>query len=128
MKSSTGTFYGNVLKTNQEYFSYLKLPTFSYSGYAYRVYPDIGAMDWYQAVGACDDLTYGGFTDWYLPSKAELNAMYEQKSSIGGFSDTWYWSSTENGTGMWCQNFSDGRQGHFYKSSICRVRCVRREN
>lgn len=129
VKSSAGTFYGEVLKTNQEYLSYLKLPTFSFSGNLYRVYPDIGKMNWQQAMDACDALTYGGFTDWYLPSKAELNAMYEQKSSIGGFSNTYYWSCTfYNMDYAWSQYFDNGGQGGYYKSCTYRVRCVRREN
>lgn len=128
VKSSAGTFYGEVLKTNQEYFSYLKLPTFSFSGNLYRVYPDIGKMNWQQAMDACDALTYGGFTDWYLPSKAGLNAMYEQKSSIGGFSNTFYWSSTEyNSSVAWVQDFYDGDQFYVNKSDTYRVRCVRKE-
>ncbi len=132
VKSSAGTFYGEVLKTNQEYFSYLKLPTFSFNGNLYRVYPDIGKMNWQQAMDACDALTYGGFTDWYLPSKAELNAMYEQESSIGGFSDAYYWSCTEyRSIYAWVQHFYTGSQGTSMKSNDTddrRVRCVRREN
>ena len=129
VKSSAGTFYGEVLKTNQEYFSYLKLPTFSFGGNLYRVYPDIGKMKWQQAMDACDALTYGGFTDWYLPSNVELYAMYEQKSSIVGFSDTDYWSSTESSSSYaWYQSFYNGYQGSMGKGGTIGVRCVRKEN
>ena len=47
----------------------------------------------------------GGYTDWFLPSKDELNLMYTNKATInttatanGGssFSSSWYWSSTES--------------------------------
>ena len=129
VKSSTGTFYGNVLKTNQEYFSYLKLPTFDFAGYLYHVYPDMGAMTWTQAISACNGLSYGGYDDWYLPNKEELNAMYQKKSSIGGFSSTYYWSSTAYSTYAWCQDFYDGSQTRYGdRSYTYRVRCVRREN
>ena len=38
----------------------------------------------------------GGYGDWYLPSKEELNVMYQKRAIIGGFSTTTiYWSSTE---------------------------------
>ena len=37
----------------------------------------------------------GGFDDWFLPSKSELNKLYHAKSAVGGFSDDSYWSSTE---------------------------------
>lgn len=133
VKSSAGVSYGYILKTNMEYFAYLKLPTFSYSGNAYRVYPDIGEMDWYQAVDACNDLTYGDFDDWYLPTKTELNAMYENKSSIGGFYETRYWSSTEGGSqGVRACNIDFGYEGFIacdnYKSNMSRVRCIRKED
>lgn len=128
VKSSAGTFYGEVLKTNQEYFSYLKLPTFDFAGYLYHVYPDMGAMTWSQAISACNGLSYGGYDDWYLPNKEELNAMYQKKSSIGGFSSTFYWSSTENSSGAYYQDFYDGYRSSSFKSHTYRVRCVRREN
>ena len=60
----------------------------------------------------------GGFTDWYLPSKEELNALYFNKTIIGGFSDVFYWSSSEgtspqNDYYSWGQSFSSGHQ-QFY--------------
>jgi hypothetical protein len=39
--------------------------------------------------------TGGGFTDWFLPSRGELQALYQ--SGITGLSSS-VWSSTENGT------------------------------
>lgn len=38
----------------------------------------------------------GGFTDWFLPSIAELTELFNSRSAIGGFgSPVRYWSSTE---------------------------------
>lgn len=37
----------------------------------------------------------GGFNDWSLPSKEELQKQYEKRNLIGGFFNGWYWSSTE---------------------------------
>lgn len=126
-----GVSYGEI-KTIQdpEYADYLKLPTFDFAGYLYHVYPDMGAMTWSQAMSACNGLSYGGYDDWYLPNKEELNAMYQKKSSIGGFSDTYYWSSTERGSDKaYRQYFYDGYQsGDYTKVHTYRVRCVRREN
>ena len=128
--SSAGVSYGEIRTIQDpEYAEYLKLPTFDFSGYLYHVYPDMGKMIWSQAVSACNGLSYGGYDDWYLPNKVELNAMYEQKSSIGGFSSQYYWSSTEyNSSIAWYQNFSSGYQWTEGKSIAYRVRCVRKEN
>ena len=126
--SSAGVSYGEIkIIHDPEYAEYLKLPTFDFAGYLYHVYPDMGAMRWSQALSACNGLSYGGYDDWYLPNKEELNAMY-QKSSIGGIS-TYYWSSTDDGGRYaWGQNFSNGGQGHDSKDNSHNVRCVRREN
>jgi len=53
----------------------------------------------------------GGLSDWYLPSLGELQQMYAQRATIGGFNlmteagtsrtTTTYWSSSEDGS----QNF-----------------------
>ena len=37
----------------------------------------------------------GGYTDWFLPSKDELNKLYLNRVAIGGFEANWYWSSSE---------------------------------
>ena len=128
--SSAGVSYGEI-KTIQdpEYAGYLKLPTFDFAGYLYHVYPDMGAMTWNQAMSACNGLSYGGYDDWYLPNKEELYAMYQKISSIGGFSNTYYWSSTEYTSYTACSlYFSTGSTYSHYKSDTNRVRCVRREN
>lgn len=51
------------------------------------------------------------YSNWYLPSKYELNLLYEQKSVVGGFTNDLYWSSTmnENG-GLWLLDFSSGKR------------------
>lgn len=67
------------------------------------------------AAKLCYDLVINNYTDWYLPSKDELNKLYLNKDSIGGFDGT-YWSSTAYipddrwGTVIWIQNFNSGVQ------------------
>jgi hypothetical protein len=59
----------------------------------------------------------GGVTydDWYLPSRDELNKLYINRVAIGGFSNYYYWSSTElSSTYAFSQYFSDG---FFYASN-----------
>jgi hypothetical protein len=61
------------------------------------------------AARLCYDLNQGGYSDWYLPSKDELDKLYINRSAIGGFSTGLYWSSTEaSGTTAVYQNFANG--------------------
>lgn len=58
------------------------------------------------AAQLCSDLVLGGYSDWYLPSKDELNKLYLNKTAIGGFVSDYYWSSSEvSANGAWYQNF-----------------------
>ena len=64
------------------------------------------------AAKVANDLWLGGQSDWFLPSKDELDQMYIRRAIIG-FSTGSYWSSSENGgnyayfmystTGTWLQ-------------------------
>jgi hypothetical protein len=80
-----------------------------------------------QAAQYCDELVYGGYADWFLPSNGELNLMYAnlKRNELGSFSDTTYWSSSEDGSQGWDQDFTKGSQGTNYKSTSRLVRAVR---
>ena len=81
---------------------------------------------WTTANKICDDLELNGYTDWYLPSKEELNKLYLNKYIIGGFSDSWYWSSTEGRPGTaWLQIFNNGNKHIYFKDDTYNVRAVR---
>jgi hypothetical protein len=86
------------------------------------------------AARLCDRLEYGGYDDWYLPSKNELGLMYMnlKVDGIGGFGNEWYWSSsqghhfyTTDQEYAWTQNFSDGSQGGKGKNDTISVRAIR---
>ena len=97
---------------------------------------DLVGMDWNSAKTACDELILNGYSDWYLPSKEELNAVYVnlKQVGVGGFAEDSYWSSTEDGNDYaWTQNFytaTPGMQAGKNNSSPIRrrqsVRCVRK--
>ena len=80
------------------------------------------------AARMCAELQKGGYGDWYLPSKDELNLMYINLhvSMLGGFSSEPYWSSTDIISSFaWAQNFDDNEQFSLNKGSNSRVRAVR---
>ncbi len=82
------------------------------------------------AATVCNEysVTVGGVTfgDWYLPSKYELNLLYLQKTVVGGFINSYYWSSSEydsNSAGS--QYFAGGFQYNVVKYATYYVRAVR---
>ena len=78
------------------------------------------------AARLCGDLIEGGYSDWYLPSKDELNALYINQVAVGGFTSSLYWSSTEFVSyAAWVQDFTDGQQFDFAKLATHRVRAIR---
>jgi hypothetical protein len=80
----------------------------------------------HQAARACADYTYGGYSDWFLPSKAELAEL--ELCKLLSFNGSIYWSSSEvaNYDGnAWYQNFSDGVRSYTGKYYDLSVRAVR---
>jgi len=60
-------------------------------------------VTWYEAKKECKELGKG----WRLPTKYELDKMYDNKDLIGNFVNTNYWSSTEyNSDYVWMQVFT----------------------
>lgn len=103
------------------------------------------------AADFCNDMTYGGYSDWYLPSKSELAYLYchasvtshnssypnenpnctsygGKTSELTGFINNFYWSSTESNfnDAIWEMQFSNGVQDTYFKNTSFYVRCVRR--
>ena len=84
------------------------------------------------AAKKCLDYSYGGYDDWFLPSKDELNLMYHnlQKQGLGSFANdsySYYWSSSEYDIyGAWRRNFNGGSQDNIYnRHNEVYVRAVR---
>ncbi len=80
------------------------------------------------AAGLARAYNGGGYNDWYLPSKDELDKLYNAKVSgaVVGFADAAYWSSTEYSQFMArFQFFQDGFPYWMEKTSNFRVRAVR---
>ena len=71
----------------------------------------------------CYNLILNDYEDWYLPSKDELNLLYENlhlngfgnfENGDGNCCNGWYWSSSDgelNGEAAWVQSFRDDQNG-----------------
>lgn len=72
----------------------------------------LGSSNWEGAKSLCSKYRGGGYSDWYLPSKDELNLVYINLRRTGKISgNDWFWSSSEDDIGnAWNQRFSDGKQ------------------
>ena len=67
--------------------------------------------------------------DWFLPSKDELNLLYENLRNVVLIGCTgrepWLWSSSTNGKYVWVQKFINGETNDFFKDYEEHVRAVR---
>jgi len=90
---------------------------------------ELGTYNWPDADNQAKSHKGGGFSNWRLPDIGELDLMYQNlhRKSLGGFSNTYYWSSTEGGYGHLYMNFNTGVQNGYDGESynIYRVRAVR---
>jgi hypothetical protein len=90
------------------------------------------------AARLCSDLSFDGYTDWYLPAKDQLVAVDAQKNDVnkGDYAAQWadfgtyyYWSSTEWSAGpewsVWLVFLGFGPPGTGGKNGTGHVRCVR---
>ena len=69
---------------------------------------------WDDARLYCFSLNIDDKTGWRLPTKEDLNEIYESDNDFNG---SYYWSSTENdGYNVWCQDFYNGNQYYYNKN------------
>ncbi len=69
------------------------------------------------------------YSDWFLPARNQLDALFVNRTAIGGFGFTSYWSSTEHSgnpaVAARSQEFAGGTSNITSKSFSAAVRCVR---
>ena len=87
-----------------------------------------------QAITRCAAKSENGYTDWFLPNKAQATALFNNRFAInpndfnGGFPDSFYWSSspdTGDADNGWFQGFGSGIQNSGIATTPFRARCVR---
>lgn len=92
-----------------------------------------GCSDRPIAASAAYEYNGGNYTDWYLPSRRELKEIYlsvgqgSEIGNIGGFMDSWYWSSTEDEIpeAAYCFSFIYGAVGGNHREGMLNVRPIR---
>lgn len=83
------------------------------------------------AAGLCRIYTVGVYTDWYLPSLNELDALFTNLhlKGLGGFANEGYWSSTEQyldkAKSVGFNNITFGSNGYLKSNPTRNVRAVR---
>ncbi|HOY30824.1 MAG TPA: DUF1566 domain-containing protein [Bacteroidales bacterium] len=78
------------------------------------------------AAYVCDTLVSGGYDDWFLPSRDELEKLYLSKDLLGGFASDRYWSSSEsNAHEAWSHDFGNDSIKENHKYHPYYVRAVR---
>jgi len=83
------------------------------------------------AAKLCTAYRGGGKSDWFLPSKDELDLMFKnlQAEDIGGLTVMFYWSSSEFDSSLsWMQGFASGDEDYMDKHCKLYVRAVRAFN
>ncbi len=75
----------------------------------------------------CYDLVSGGYDDWYLPSRDELDLLHRYKYEIGFSSNNnFYWTSSEtNSNSSWKLDFPGGLGLNINKSELNYVEAFR---
>lgn len=101
--------------------------------------PDPNCMSWQDALFHCHDSSWGGHTDWLLPSYAELASIVDVRNEdpaidVAVFPATpaeGFWTSTTYSgyagaaSAAWLIDFSNGYVSNFDKGDAYRVRCTR---
>ncbi|WP_461255122.1 Lcl C-terminal domain-containing protein [Treponema sp. R80B11-R83G3] len=91
---------------------------------------ELGNSTWDAAVATARNYKGGGFTNWHLPDRGELDLMYKnlKQNDLGGFSNNYYWSSVADNSSsayVYVQDFGSGNQYCLQKSFSYSVRAVR---
>lgn len=94
---------------------------------AYECSEVLGERNWNEAKTLCSKYRGGGYDDWYLPNKDELNYIYQNLRKSGKIlGNSKFWSSSINYNGdAWEQRFSDGNCDDYPKTNTLSVRAVR---
>ena len=85
-------------------------------------------LTWEEAFDYAKKLRTGGFSDWRVPTKEELEIIYKIKDRCGIEDTDWFWSSStyvSSASYAWSVDFDNGDVDDNFKACTYYVRCVR---
>lgn len=128
VKTETDTYYGDVESFTTLVGEYVILKESNLMVQS----QDLGSATWSSANSMCTTSIVGGFSDWRLPTRAELMILYNNSEYIGGFYDGYdgkYWTSEATGSGStsyyYYVDFYYGRVNYEREGYNFHVRAVR---
>ena len=121
VSNSNGTWYGESVSFSTDLSAYIVIEGLGVQK------QDLGSGYWSVAKEMCEASRVGGFSDWRLPTTAELAILYTHRNEIGGFKNGRYWSIS--GSDYQYYDFSNGSNGSYtYGTYNFYVRAVRTVN
>jgi len=126
--SNNNLIYGNEVSFYTESPDYFILQN---EGNLMVARADAGTACINDAATLCSSSRLGGYSNWRLPTITELVTIYNNKDSIGNFTNGAYWSSTlfdNDSRYKQTVNFNNGSLGYTDWANGCgtHVRCVRK--
>ncbi|MBX3182987.1 MAG: DUF1566 domain-containing protein [Polyangiaceae bacterium] len=103
------------------------------TGLLWQREPAPSGLTWAQAASYCDDLEWGGRSDWRLPTRMELRSLVDYGRNTPAIDSVAFpstpsvefWSATGRTNGnKWCLEFVSGSAYTSSPSASRRVRCV----
>ena len=85
---------------------------------------ELGAYNWYDAVNIAKSYRGGGFTDWQLPDKSEIELMYKNlhQKGLGGFRNGYYWYGRSH---WYLFDFGNQPGNSYTQNTSANVRAIR---
>lgn len=124
--SSKGVWYGSVVTFKPQSAQYVILE----DSHLMVMKEDLAkSATWSQAVELCENSTVGGYNDWRLPTRTEVNIIATYLDEIGGFDISYYyWTSYASSGYAYYYYFDDSKKKHEderYMNNRFHVRAVR---
>lgn len=93
---------------------------------------DLAVGDWMAAANNSANYSFGGYSDWYLPNRFQLQLMYDERAFLSGLANGDYWSSTfynpnfiSNPPDAYFTDFTHGNEAFDDRNLIKNIRPVR---